>query len=102
MTYKEDFETERKDREAVHTRIANMETQYRHQLESIGEELQRKTEEVKTHREALANTEELLQDKQQQMNQILQDKEEELKMARDVQQKLGVCQLSTCIRDTEC
>ena len=70
-----------------------METRYRHQLESIGEELRRKTEEAKTHREALANTEDLLQLNQQQVARQLQEKEEELKRAHEIQQRLHVSQL---------
>ena len=82
MTYKEDFESERKDREAVHTRIANMETQYRHQLEAMGEELRRAKEEARRQGESVGNVEEMLQQQRQQRQQmgaLLQQKEEENK-----------------------
>jgi predicted RNase H-like nuclease (RuvC/YqgF family) len=78
VTYKEDFESERKDREAVHTRIADMETRYRHQLEAMGEQLHVKTDEAQRHKEALGSTQELLQRQQQQMTAQLQQKEDEL------------------------
>ena len=91
VTYKEDFESERKDREAVHTRIADMETRYRHQLEAMGEQLHVKTDEAQRHKEALGSTQELLQRQQQQMTAQLQQKEDELHTVYAQKQQLQVC-----------
>ena len=81
MTYKEDFESERKDRESVHTRIADMETRYRHQLDALGEELQKVTDEAKRHRETVARKDNQLQQQRQQMTAQLHQKEGELASA---------------------
>ena len=37
--YQEDFNEERKDREKAHSKMADMEMQYKHQLSKLGEEL---------------------------------------------------------------
>jgi chromosome segregation ATPase len=81
MTYKEDFESERKDREAVHTKIADMETRYRHQLEAMGEQLRRVTEEAERHRETVATKEDELHQQSQLMTAELHQKEAELSSA---------------------
>ena len=78
MTYKEDFESERKDREMAHNRIADVEIRYRHQLESMGEQLQKVTEEAKRHRESAGKSEDLLQQQRQQVTALLHQKEEEI------------------------
>ena len=78
MTYKEDFESERKDREMAHNRIADVETRYRHQLGSMGEQLQKVTEEAKRHRESAGKSEDLLQQQRQQVTALLHQKEEEI------------------------
>ena len=90
MTYKEDFESERKDREAVHAKIAEMENRYRHQLEALGGQLQNTTDELKRHKDTLANTEELLQRQRQQMTAQLQQKENELHAVYGQKQQLQV------------
>ena len=90
MTYKEDFESERKDREAVHTRIAEMETRYRHQLEAMGEELRRVTDEAKRHRETVATKEDELHTQSQLMTAQLHQKEAELSSAGQQIQTLKV------------
>ena len=90
MTYKEDFESERKDRESVHTRIADMETRYRHQLEALGEELQKVTDEAKRQRETVARKDNQLQQQRQQMTAQLHQKEGELASAAQRIQALEV------------
>ena len=90
MTYKEDFESERKDRESIHARIADMETRYRHQAESLAEQLQKKADELQRHKDTLANTEELLQKQQQQMLAQIRQKEDELQIAFHHKQQLQV------------
>ena len=90
VTYKEDFESERKDREAVHTRIADMEDRYRHQLEAMGEEMQKKADELQRHKDTLANTEQLLRQQQQQMSAQLLQKEGELHVAYNQNHQLQV------------
>ena len=55
-----------------------MEDQYRHQLQSLAEQLQRKTDEAQRHKDTLANTQQLLQKQQEQMTAQLLQKEEEL------------------------
>ena len=90
MTYKEDFESERKDREAVHTKIAEMETRYRHQLEAIGEELRRVTDEARRHRETVATKEDELHTQSQLMTAQLHQKEAELASAGQQIQTLEV------------
>ena len=81
MTYREDFESERKDREAVHTKIADMETQYRHQLEAMGKQLQRVTDDANRQKESVADRDHLLQQQRQQLTAELHQKEGELASA---------------------
>ena len=50
LTYKEDFESERKDREAVHTRIADMQNRFTCQLKALGDELQIKENDLRQMR----------------------------------------------------
>ena len=80
-TFKKEIETERKDREAVKTKIADMETRYRHQLEALGEELQKVTDEAKRQRETVAKKDDQLQQQKKQMASQLQNKEESLTSA---------------------
>ena len=61
MTYKEDFETERKDRESAHSKMAETETRYTHQLETLAAQLQATAAELQRYKKTLANTEEELQ-----------------------------------------
>ena len=90
MTYREDFESERKDREAVHTKIAEMENRYRHQLEAMGEQLRRVTDEAKRHRETVAMKEDELHTQSQLMTAQLHQKEAELASAGQQIQTLEV------------
>ena len=76
MTYKEDFETERKDRESAHSKMAETETRYTHQLETLAAQLQATAAELQRYKETLANTEDLLQRQQSSMMSQLQQKEE--------------------------
>ena len=78
MTYKEDFESERKDREAVHNKIADIEKQYRHQLEALSQQLQQTTASLNQHKSAMANTEDLLHRQKHQMEQQIHQKEEKM------------------------
>lgn len=95
MTYKEDFESERRDREAVHTKIAEMESRYRHQLEAIGDQLKKVTEEKEGHRQTVTKTEALLHQQRQQMMGQLQEREVEMSSTLQNIQKLQVHNIQT-------
>ena len=61
-----------------------------HQLEAMGEEMQKKTDELQRHKDTLAFTEHLLQHQQQQMSAQLLQKEEELHAAYNQNEQLQV------------
>ena len=62
----------------MHSKLAETETQYTHQLEAMAAQLQATAAELQRHKETLANTEELLQCQQSSMMSQLQQKDEEL------------------------
>ena len=97
MTYKEDFETERKDRESAHSKMAETETRYTHQLETLATQLQATAAELQRHKETLANTEELLQRQQSSMMSQLQQKEEELQTSYGKNKQLQVSEDCRCL-----
>ena len=78
MTFQEDFQQERRDRESAHTKVAEMETRYTHQLQTMGEELHRTHTELDAHKQNLSNTEAVMQKRTQQARQQLADKEREV------------------------
>ena len=73
-TFLEDFQQERRDRESAHTKVAEMETRYTHQLQTMGEELHR----THTEFDDLSNAEAVMQRRTQQARQQLADKEREV------------------------
>ena len=75
-----------------------METRYCHQLEAMGEQLQKVTDEAKRQRETLAKTEDILHQQRQQMTAQLQEKEAELASAFQQNQKLQVHIIHNMIR----
>ena len=74
MTFQEDFQQERRDRESAHTKVAEMETRYTHQLQTMGEAFYCTATELKAQKQNLANTEAMMM----KVRQKLVDKEQEI------------------------
>ena len=86
--FQKDFQQERKDHESTLKKVAEMETRYTHQLQTMSDELYRKTTELKAHQQSLANTEAVMQKRVQQLRQQMAEKERELGMVSQENAKL--------------
>ena len=85
-----------------HSKMAESETRYTHQLETMAAQLQATNVELQRHKEALSNTEELLQRQQQSMMSQLQQKEEELQTSYRDNKQLHVSEKERIVHVCMC
>ena len=82
--YKEDFASERRDREVAHGKIADHERKYTQDVGELKAKLAQTQDDLHQHKERLADVEQLYQRKEREMRSVL---EEASKNQQEVQAK---------------
>ena len=82
--YKEDFDSERRDREAAHGKMADHQKQYVHDIGELTAKLAQMEEDLHRHKERLAEVEQVNQRREREMRNIL---DEASKNQQEVQAK---------------
>ena len=82
--YKEDFDSERRDREAAHGKMADHQKQYVHDIGELTAKLAQMEEDLHRHKERLAEVEQVNQRREREMRNIL---DEATKNQQEVQAK---------------